>query len=479
MVTILPGINIYGFVFDDFELRDNHSDFYLKDIDTSTQLTKRIKLRTPIVSAPMDTVTESNMAIALAQEGGLGIIHYNFRDMHRIIEELEKVKRYESGFIENPVTLSPGDPVDRAAEIRRTQGVSTIPVTDDGKPNGRLVGIITKDDYSMSMHAGRRVEERMTKDLITAKWSDLPDNETARLRFANRILLESHIGTLPIVDSNGHLMYLVTRADLEKNEQYPLATKDDKKRLRVGVAVSPKDEYWEIAQEAVRKGADVILPDTAKGNSAYNIQFIKRLRGLGDDFDIIGGSVSTEDGTERLIGAGADAIRVNAAYGKRCITRRVSGAGCPQGTAIYQSVAGAKGRVPIIADGAMEFSGDIGKALVLGASAVMTGNLLAGCYEAPGWDIDPKTGSRTKMYRGMGSAGAMAVRGSDRYSGSRTPEGVEKKKESTGSIHEWVPQLMSGVRRGMEIAGARTIPDLWNATIGPAREGGAEDKNGK
>jgi len=263
---ILAGVNIEGFGYDDISVRDGYSDFFLKDIDTSTRLTKRIRLKIPLISSPMDTVTDSRLAIALALEGGFGIIHYNFENLYRLIEELDKVKRFESGFIEDPVTLSPDSLIDEAAKIRNETGISTIPITENGKSNGKLVGILTKDDYSMLKHAGHKASSRMTplSKMLTVKWSDMPDDPDKKLSYANDTLLDSHRGTLPIVDGNGNLMYLVTRADIEKNDQYPLASKDKNKRLRVGIAVGPRDEYKEIVQEVIKKHVDAVLVDTAK-----------------------------------------------------------------------------------------------------------------------------------------------------------------------------------------------------------------------
>jgi len=467
---ILPGVSIEGFSYGDISVRDGYSDFFLKDVDTSTQLTRRIRINVPLVSSPMDTVTESGLATALALEGGFGIIHYNFNDLGRIITELDKVKRFEAGFVEDPIVLSPEHLVEEAARIRREMGISTIPITENGKPNGRLVGMLTKDDYSMLKHRGMRARERMTpgEKLIVVRWPDLPDEPGKKLAYANDILLDSHLGTLPVVDGEGNLMYLVTRADIEKNERYPLASKDPKKRLRVGIAIGPRDEYKEIAQEAARKGVDAILIDTAKGNSAHTCMFVEYLKSLSDDFDVIAGSISTEDGAIRLMDAGADALRVNAASGSTCITEIMTGVGCPQGTAVYKCALAAKERgIPVIADGALEQPGEIVKAIALRASTVMSGFLFSGCSEAPGWKIDSESGRRVKKYRGMGSIGAMELRSGIRYASSRVPEGVEGEVEPVGSVHDWVPYLVVALKKGMEKAGARTIEDLWKVQIGP------------
>jgi len=474
---ILPGVNVEGFSYGDISIRDGYADFSLDDVRTNSRLTNRIRLNVPIVSSPMDTVTESGLAIALALQGGLGIIHYNFEDLGRIITEMDRVKRYEAGFVEDPVTLSPDSPVKEAARIRKERGISTIPITENGQPNGRLVGMLTKDDYSMLKHAGARASERMTpiERLVTMKWSEMADTPEQKLAYANDVLLDSHLGTLPIIDGSGNLMYLVTRSDLEKNERYPLATKDAKKRLRVGIAIGPKDEYKDVAREAIRKGVDAILIDTAKGNCRHYIEFLEFLKGLSGDVDIIGGCVSTPEGTVRLIEAGADAIRVNGASGSTCITEIVSGVGCPQGTAVYKCAEAArkyaeehgKKPVPIIADGAMETPGDMVKALACKADTVMTGYLLSSCDEAPGWKTDPETRRKVKKYRGMGSRGAMQIRSGIRYGASIVPEGVEGEVEPTGSVHQRVPYLAEGLRKGMFKAGAKTVEDLWKVVIGP------------
>lgn len=473
----LPGIDLYNFTFDDISLRDGYSDFIIDDVDTKSKVTRRITQKTPIIGPPMDTVIESKAAIALALEGGLGIIHYNFEDLGMIVRELERVKRFEAGFVEYPVTLSPENIIDDAARINRELGISTIPITKDGKPNGKLVGMLTKNDYSMLKHKGKKVKSRMTgKDkLITVKLSEMTDDHENRLAYANNILLESHMGALHIVDDHGNLTYLVTRSDIEKNEQYPFSNKDGNKRLRVGIAIGPKDEYKDIAKEAIKKGASVIVIDTAKGNAKYAIEFLEYLKGLSDDVDMVGGTVSTAEGTINLLEAGSDAIRTNGASGTTCITEIMTGVGTPQGTAIldckqaalrYAEEHGTE-PIPIWADGAMEKIGHIIKGIGLGASATMSGYLLTGCDEAPGWKIDPETGKRIKLYRGMGSVGAMEKRSSVRYASSKVPEGIEGEVEPTGSIHEWVPYMMTAFKKGMEKAGARTIPDLWKATIGP------------
>jgi IMP dehydrogenase len=473
----LPGLDLYGFSFGDMSLRDGYANFGIDEVDTSTKLTRRISLKIPIVGAPMDTVTEADMAIRLALEGGIGIIHYNFKDLGRIITELERVKRYESGFVEYPITLSPHSPIGEAAKIMAERGISHIPITKDGKPNGKLVGMLDKYDYSMLKHGGMKVGNRMrsAKKLITVRWSEMPESPEEKLGYANDTLLEGHAGILPIVDDKGHLMYIVTRSDIEKNEQYPLAAKDSKKRLRCGISVAAKDEYIDIAKDAIKKGADVIVIDTAKGNTEYALKFLKRLKELSDDVDVIGGTVSTAEGAINLIKAGSDAIRVNGASGSTCITEIMTGVGVPQGTAILDCAQAARryakegeGPVPIIADGAMENLGDFVKALSLEARSCMTGRLIAGCNEAPGWKVDPNTGMRFKTYRGMGSEGAMRIRSHLRYGASNVPEGVEGEVEPTGSVHDWVGvRLMEAVKKGMFKSGARTIEDLWKVEIGP------------
>ncbi len=473
---ILPGINVHDLRYDDFSIRPGYTDFNFEDIDTSSKLTRRIHLKIPIASAPMDTVTESDLAIALALEGGFGFIHYNFKDLGRIIEELCKVKKFESGFVEDPIVLSPCDLVDEAARIRREKGISTIPITENGKPDGKLVGILTKDDYSMLKHGGVMVKDRMTPSerLVTVKWSEMPNDPQRRLSYANDVLLESHLGTLPVVEDNGNLKYLVTRSDLEKNEQYPLATKDTKKRLRTGIAIATREEFKEIIQEAVRIGVDAIVIDSAHGDTKRQVEWVEYLKNS-FDVDVVAGSISMPEAAIRLIEAGADALRVNTSSGSICTSEETLSIGCPQGTAVYfcslaaRRYAGEHNTepVPIIADGDLKKSGDIVKALALCGTTVKTGSLLAGCDEAPGWRIDEKNGRRVKIYRGMGSASAMEIRGDARYLGSRVPEGIEKTVGGTGSVHKWVPEMVKILRQSMERLGARTIPDLLKTKIGP------------
>jgi IMP dehydrogenase len=474
---ILDGVKLNGFTYDDITVWNGYTDFKLKDIDTRSYLTKNISLKVPILSAPMDTVTESEMAIGMAKKGGMGIIHYNFENLEDMIKEVEKVKRYESGFIDEPITLSPKDKIDEAAKIAKERGISTIPITIYGKPNGRLVGMLTKNDYSMLKHAGRKIEERMIylKDLPTVRLSDLPEGEEERLSYANNVLLESHWPALSILDNAGRLKYIVTRSDIEKHGTFPSATKDSKERLSVGLAVGPKDDYKPVIKEAVRKGVDVLLIDTAHGNAKHVVDFVEYIKG-NYNVDVIAGSVATYDGAKRLAEAGADAIRVNSGSGSTCTSGIGTGIYVPQGTAVYncrravdefEKVSKKKGP-KIIADGGLKETGDFVKAIACGGHTVMTGSMLAGCTEAPGWKKDTKSGLYKKIYRGMGSESAMKIRGNVRYASSILPEGIEGEVEPVGSVTEIIDFYDEALIKGMHKAGARKIEDLWTVEIGPS-----------
>jgi IMP dehydrogenase len=425
------------------------------------------------------------MAIALALQGGLGVIHYNFADPEDQIREVRRVKRYHAGFVEEPITLSPGQPVDEAARIRQEQGISTIPVTEDGQPNGKLVGLLTKNDYSLHVHSGRPVRERMipVNKLVLAHWSELPADDEERLRYANRRLYDSGKGVLPIINDDGALLYLVTRSDIEKHEGFPLAAKDKKRRLRVGAAVRTKDEYRDVVAELVGIGTDVIVVDTSHArNSKYVYPFIEWIKGA-YDVDVIAGNTATPEGVEELIRAGADGIKVGMSVGSICTTADSTGVARAQGSAVYEcSRVGRSHGIPVIADGGIRNAGDITKALALGASAVMLGNLLAGTDEAPGDVIVDSRGGGVKKYEGMGSVEAMKRGGVHRYVAggpeeTPVPEGVSGTVLYRGSVAKWVPQLVEGLRKGMEKAGTRTIEALHrDAVFYPASEGGKRER---
>ena len=455
-------------------LQNKLTDFGVEDIDLTTQLSKNIKIKIPIISSPMDTVTEADMAIAMALQGGLGVIHYNMSPEEQA-KQAERVKRFESGFIENPVTVSPETSISEVSEIRKKKGISTVPVTENGKPNGKIVGIITKDDYSLQRHESLKVKDRMTllKNLLVAKWSEL-SKETDPLEKANSILLESHRGTLPIIDDFGNLIYLVTRPDIEKNEVYPYASKDQEKKLRVAVAVESYLDKARARAEATHKFADAFIIDTSHGFTSFVKQVIQELHEKYPGKDVIAGNVSTAEATKFLIEAGADAVKIGTGPGSICTTTKQLGVGRLQGSAIYECAEMARklapqyGYIPIIADGGIREFGDFLKALALGADSVMVGYMLAGTKETPG-EFEDENGKLVKKYRGMGSEEAMKAGSAVRYGTQglkiRVPEGVVMKIEYKGGVHEIIPRYAMALRQGMQKTGCKTIEELHNKAL--------------
>ena len=446
-----------GLTFDDVLLVPGYSEVLPHEVDVSTYLTKRIKLNIPIVSAAMDTVTESRLAIALAREGGIGIIHRNM-PIRQQAHEVEKVKKSESGMILDPVTVRPSATVKEALEIMERYKISGVPVVDDGN---KLVGILTNRDlrFIKPTDYDKPVETFMTKEnLITAQ-------EGITLEEATEILQKFKVEKLPIVDKEGRIKGLITIKDIVKRRKYPNACKDDIGRLRVGAAVGTGSETLERVQALVEAGVDVIVVDTAHGHSKRVIDTVKLIKKEFPDLDLIAGNVATAEGTKALIDAGADAVKVGVGPGSICTTRIVAGVGVPQITAIMEAFKVAKEEnVPIIADGGIRYSGDIVKALAAGASAVMLGNLLAGTEEAPGETIYYQ-GRAYKVYRGMGSLGAMMSRiSSDRYGQDKmekfVPEGIEGRVPYKGKLSDVVYQLVGGLRSGMGYTGCRNIKDL-------------------
>ncbi len=446
-----------GLTFDDVLLVPGYSEVLPHEVDVSTYLTRRIKLNIPIVSAAMDTVTESRLAIALAREGGIGIIHRNM-PIRQQAHEVEKVKKSESGMILDPVTVRPSATVKEALEIMERYKISGVPVVDDGN---KLVGILTNRDlrFIKPTDYDKPVETFMTKEnLITAQ-------EGITLEEATEILQKFKVEKLPIVDKEGRIKGLITIKDIVKRRKYPNACKDDIGRLRVGAAVGTGSETLERVQALVEAGVDVIVVDTAHGHSKRVIDTVKLIKKEFPDLDLIAGNVATAEGTKALIDAGADAVKVGVGPGSICTTRIVAGVGVPQITAIMEAFKVAKEEnVPIIADGGIRYSGDIVKALAAGASAVMLGNLLAGTEEAPGETIYYQ-GRAYKVYRGMGSLGAMMSRiSSDRYGQDKmekfVPEGIEGRVPYKGKLSDVVYQLVGGLRSGMGYTGCRNIKDL-------------------
>ena len=450
-----------GLTFDDVLLVPAESHVLPNDVSTRTRVTPRIELALPILSAAMDTVTEARMAIALAREGGLGIVHRNL-SIQAQAAEIDKVKRSESGMIVEPVTVGPEQPVGDALELMATYHISGVPIVDDG---GRLVGILTNRDLRFESDTAQPVSALMTsRNLVTA-----PIGTT--LREAEEILHRHKIEKLPVVDADGVLKGLITVKDIQKRVEFPLATKDEQGRLRVGAAVGVGPDAVDRAAALVEQDVDVLVVDTAHGHSRGVVEMVRRLR---DSFevDLIAGNIATAEAAEALIDAGADAVKAGVGPGSICTTRVVAGVGVPQITAVFDCarVAGPRG-VPVIADGGMQFSGDIAKALAAGADAVMLGSPLAGVEESPG-DVVVQQGQRFKEYRGMGSLGAMKARGysKDRYFqgdvedvDKLVPEGIEGRVAYKGPLAGILHQLVGGVRQAMGYCGATTLAELKDA----------------
>ena len=466
-----------GLTFDDVLLIPAASSVLPRDIDVSTRLTERIALNIPLVSAAMDTVTESRTAIGMAQEGGLGIIHRNL-SVRAQAGEVEKVKKFESGMITDPITVAPEQKISEAQEIMNRFGISGLPVTK----NGRLVGILTNRDLRFERRLDRLVSEVMTKDkLITVK-------PGVGLDEAKELLHQHRIEKLLVVDDNFELRGLITVKDIEKKIQYPNACKDGRGRLRVGAAVGVGADWEERVEALVRAGVDLIAVDTAHGHSKYVLDVVGQIRRRYPDLDLAGGNVATAEGTSALIDAGVNVVKVGVGPGSICTTRIVSGVGVPQITAIGSCAkAAARQNVPIIADGGIKFSGDITKAIAAGAHSVMIGSLFAGTEESPGETILYQ-GRTYKAYRGMGSIGAMGQGSRDRYgqadvaeTNKLVPEGIEGRVPYKGSLSFNIQQLVGGVRAGMGYLGCRDVPALqtkarfMQITAAGLREGHVHD----
>src|SRR5438132_1112174 len=445
-----------GITFDDVLLEPAYSDVVPRDVDVRTHLTRNIRLDIPVVSSPMDTVTESELAIALAQEGGMGIIHRNMT-IERQTREVDKVKRSENGTITDPITLPPDETVSTARRIMEQHNISGVPITVDGY----LKGILTRRDLRFLTDHDQRLAEVMTRDnLVTA-----PENTT--LEAAERILTENKVEKLLLVDENYKLRGLITIKDIDKLTSFPQACKDKRGRLRVGAAIGVLD--FDRAASLMRAGVDVLVVDSAHGHSRNVIETVKGIKHR-HDIDVIAGNVATAEGAQALVDAGADAVKVGMGPGSICTSRVISGVGVPQITAIYQAAQGlAESGVPLIADGGIRYSGDVTKALAAGAHCVMLGSLLAGLAESPGQTIIYR-GRSFKTYRGMGSIAAMEAGSGDRYqqaNGSRgklVPEGVEGRVPYKGPLAPFVYQLVGGLRAGMGYCGTRNIEELRTRT---------------
>ena len=439
-----------GLTFDDVLLIPAHSDVLPRDVDVRTHLTQNVTLNIPIMSAGMDTVTEAEMAIAMAREGGIGVIHKNM-SIDEQAREVKLVKRSEHGIIVDPIYLAPDNTLSDADELMNKYHISGVPITE----NGKLVGIITNRDMRFETDLSRPISDIMTsKGLITA-----PEHTT--MEEAKRILQAHRIEKLPLVDDDGHLKGLITIRDIEKMRKFPNSNKDSDGRLKVAAAIGVTSDVEDRVEALLDAKADVLVIDTAHGHSEGVLQTIRRLRKAFPHLELIAGNVATYDATKALIEAGVSAVKVGIGPGSICTTRVTAGIGVPQITAIYDCAKAAEGTgIPIIADGGIQYSGDIAKALGAGASCVMLGNLLAGTEEAPG-EMIIYQGKNYKSYRGMGSLGAMQAGSKDRYfqqnAKKLVPEGIEGRIPYKGHVSDVLFQLIGGLRASMGYCGAKNI----------------------
>lgn len=447
-----------GLTFDDILLKPAHSTVVPKDVVLKTKLTENIELNIPLMSAGMDTVTEADMAIAVAREGGIGIIHKNMTIEEQAIQ-VDKVKRSEHGVITDPFTLHPDNSISEALDLMAHFRISGVPITDE---ENNLVGIITNRDIRFERDFNKNISEAMTKEnLVTAKEGISMDEALAILR-------EHKIEKLPLVDDDGKLKGLITIKDIEKSISYPNSAKDDQGRLLCGAAVGVTADVMDRIQALVDAKVDVIVIDTAHGHSQGVIDQVREIKKRFPDVDLIAGNVATKEATEDLIEAGADCIKIGIGPGSICTTRVIAGIGVPQITAIMDAYEAAKKHnIPIIADGGIKYSGDIVKALAAGGDVVMMGSIFAGCTESPG-EEELFNGRRFKVYRGMGSIAAMKAGSSDRYfqqnSQKLVPEGIEGRVEYKGPVSDIIFQLLGGIRAGMGYVGAKDLKDLKNKT---------------
>jgi IMP dehydrogenase len=451
--------------FDDVLLVPQHSTVLPSQVDVSTRLTRNIRLNVPVVSAAMDTVTESGLAIAMAQLGGLGIIHKNLQIPEQAAE-VDRVKRSESGMIVNPITLSPSNRIYEALDLMKNYRISGVPITEDGSKEGRLVGILTNRDLRFETNVNRQISEVMTKDPLFT----VPVGTT--LDEARSILHKHKVEKLLVVDKDFRLKGLITVKDIQKGIKYPNACKDALGRLRCGAAIGVSKDSLERAAALVSAGVDVLVVDTAHGHNQDVIDMVARIRREFPNTDLVAGNVATGEATEALIGSGVDAVKVGIGAGSICTTRMVAGIGVPMITSILEcSKVAAARNVPVIADGGIRYSGDIVKALACGASSIVSGNLFAGTDESPG-ELILFQGRTYKEYRGMGSIGAMRRGSRDRYfqdefdleggstAGKLVPEGIEGRVAHKGSAQAVIHQLMGGLRAGMGYCGSANIQEL-------------------
>ena len=454
-----------GLTFDDVLLQPNQSDIIPSEVDTSTPVSKRISVKIPLISSPMDTVTEARMAVAIARQGGLGVIHRNL-SIEDQAHQVDIVKRSEAGMIDEPITISPEATIGEADAMCGRYRISGVPVVDRDLT---LLGIVTNRDMRFETDPSRLVGDVMTKmPLVTGSVGIAPEDAMA-------LLARHKIEKLPLVDGQGRLKGLITLKDFVKSDQYPDASKDDQGRLRVGAAVGFFGDSWKRAMALVEEGVDLLVVDTAHGHSHGVVDMVRRLKAEAAcrDVDIVGGNVATYAGAKALVDAGVDGVKVGVGPGSICTTRVVAGVGVPQVTAIHNASRACKpAGVPLIGDGGLQYSGDIAKAIVAGADTVMLGSLLAGCEESPG-ELIFLNGKQFKAYRGMGSLGAMASRGrnasfsKDRYfqgdvtsDSNLIPEGIEGQVPFRGPLSAVAYQLIGGLRQSMFYTGASTIREL-------------------
>ncbi len=454
MINIIDKFSKEGLTFDDVLLLPQKSDILPKDVDISTFITKKIKLNIPLISAAMDTVTESRLAIAIAREGGIGIIHKNM-PISEQAAQVDKVKRSEHGIIVDPFFLSPEHLISDAMELMEKYHISGVPITDD---DNKLVGILTNRDIRFETDFSRKIKDVMTAEkLIT-----VPEGTT--LKEAQEILRFYKIEKLPIVDEQGQLKGLITIKDIEKGIQYPNSAKDKNGRLLVGAAVGIAKDTMERVDALVGSKVDLVVLDTAHGHSKSVLEMVYRIKEKYPDLELMAGNVAVPEAVRDLVEAGADAIKVGIGPGSICTTRVIAGIGVPQLTAVYECALEAKKYdVPVIADGGIKYSGDIVKAIAAGARAVMIGSLFAGTEESPG-DTEIYQGRSFKVYRGMGSIGAMACGSKDRYfqedAKKFAPEGVEGRVPYKGPLSDTIFQLIGGLRSGMGYCGCASIDQL-------------------
>ena len=447
-----------GLTFDDVLLVPQASQIMPSDVRVGTKVTKTVETNIPILSSAMDTVTEARLAIAMAQAGGIGVIHRNLEPALQA-KEVEAVKKFESGMVVNPVTIAPDAPLQAAWDLMAEHRISGIPVVEP--KGGKLVGILTNRDVRFANNPEQAISELMTKENLVTVRTGVSRDEAKRLLHLNRI------EKLLVVDEAFRCVGLITVKDIEKAQQHPNACKDDQGRLRAAAATTVGDDGYERTERLIAAGCDLIVVDTAHGHSQKVLDAVSRIKKLSNSVQVIAGNVATSEGTKALIDAGADAVKVGIGPGSICTTRIVAGVGVPQLSAILDSVSEAhKSGVPVIADGGVKFSGDVTKALAAGADAVMVGSLLAGTDEAPG-ETYLYQGRTYKSYRGMGSVGAMARGSADRYfqqevrdSLKLVPEGIEGQVPYKGPVGQVLHQLVGGLRAGMGYVGAATISDL-------------------